>query len=439
MTTLTGRVTRTAVTALCGTLLAVGLATAGLLHARARYSLDQALLAAAFAEAHPWQEERFENDYVRSPVQVRPWRAGDPVVSEALYDQAVSQELPLLRTLDSHRVLLLVVEPEGPGASDRSEDHPHFVVVAEAPAVSVWDVALPFLGIYGVVGILAILAAALAIRTGMQRALQPLYRAADDLEAVRGLGSQARLQRGGPAEVDQLLASANALLERLDAAFDAQAGFTAQAAHELRTPVTVLKGELELALRRERDAPSYRQALQRASVEVDRLVDLVEGLMLLTRVEAGHADRGRETERLSQIVHQAVERERGALEAAGCPLDVDLTADPEVTVHTTLVATAIANLLRNAATHASGAKVSVRVGRSEGCAAVTVEDTGPGLSSEDRRRVLERFQRGSRRDGLGLGLPLAREIARRHGGDLRLEPADPHGLRAVLLLPESDF
>ena len=433
MSTLAGRVTAIVVAVLCATLVLVGAVTAGLLHVRAHSALDRALLAAAFAEAHPWQSERFANDHVRSPVAVRPWETGDPRVPAALHAEAVSGERPLYATLGAHRVLLLVVEPES--ADVRGGDHGHFVVVAEAPAVTPWDVALPFLGVYLAVAAVTALAAGLVVGQGVRSAMAPLGQAAADLERVQGLGSGARLERLGPAEVDELLASANRLLDRLDAAFDAQATFTAQAAHELRTPVTVLKGEVELALRRDRSSAEYREALDRVRTEVDWLAELVEALMLLARVEAGHADRGREVERLSAVVHRAVERERPALERAGCTLTVALDDDPELRMQVALVATAVGNLLRNAAVHAPGAPVAVRLVRHDGHACVQVEDGGPGLTAAEAERVLERFQRGStRRNGLGLGLPLAREIARRHGGDLTLGEGQGGGLRARLAL-----
>lgn len=434
MSSLAERVTRSATAVLCGCLLVVGVVTAGLLHARAVRSLDQVLLAAAFAEAHPWQEERFANQHVRSPVEVRPFPRSAIEQGSGLYQQAIERQLPLWRTLGDRRVLLLVVESEDEQAC--SEEHP-YVVMAEAPAVTLWDAALPFLGIYGGVALLTAGLAGALIRRGTRRALLPLERATRELEEVQGLGSHARLMRGGPEEVDQLLASANALLDRLEAAFDAQATFTAQAAHELRTPVTILKGELELALRRERPAHAYRESLRRAQGAVQQLAELVEGLMVLSRVESGQADRGRVVERLSEVVHRAVQREGQALSRAGCAVRIDLSADPEVCVHVPLLTAAIANLLRNVAVHAAGSPVSVEVSRRGHRACVIVQDGGAGLSGAERARVLGRFQRGStRREGLGLGLPLALEIARRHGGDLILGASALGGLHARLELPE---
>lgn len=434
MSRLAGVVTRTAVGALCFSLLGVGLVTAGLLHLRAMRGRDQLLLAAAYAEAHPWQDERFGNDYVRSPVQVRPWTKGDPRVSAALANDAMHQERPVWRTLEGRRVLLLVVEPTE--AEDREgEDHAHFLVVAEAPAVSVWDAALPFLGTYLLVSLAAAAAAGLVIQRGMQRALQPIEFGALGLEAVQGLGSKARVPMTGAVEVDRLLASANALLDRLDVAFDAQSSFTAQAAHELRTPITILVGELELALRRERTVADYQKAIGESRVQAQRLQALVDGLMVLARVESGQADRGRTVEHLSEVVHQALRREGAALREAGCAVSVSMAHDPEVSMHVPLVAVAVANLLRNAARYAPGAPVKVEVDAEDGVPWVRVSDGGPGLSEAQCAEVMDRFARAdTRRDGLGLGLTMAREIARRHGGDVTLRPAAAGGVVATLRL-----
>ena len=426
------RVTWTALGVLCGCLLVVGVATGGLLHLRALRSQDQALLAAAYAEAHPWQDERFVNDSVPSPVQVRPWTPKDPRVSVAMRTAALDAELPQWATVDGYRVLLLVVEPEG-DPTQTEGDHEHLFVVAEAPAVELHHTLVPFGSAYLLVSAVALGLAAFAIRLGMQQALEPLRRAAQALERVEGLGSGARLEEAEVAEVDQLIGSANRLLDRLDRAFDAQAGFTAQAAHELRTPVTVLKGELELALRRPRSVEDYQEALGRTLEQVGHLADLVESLMALTRVEAGHADRGRSVEHLSMVVTQACRQERARLEAVGCRVYADLGSDPEVEAHHGLLATALGNLLRNVAVHAPGASVWVHVESADDQVRIVVDDDGPGVALEHREAVLERFgHRGEK--GLGLGLSLGREVARRHGGDLSLGASPQGGLRAMLSL-----
>jgi signal transduction histidine kinase len=234
----------------------------------------------------------------------------------------------------------------------------------------------------------------------------------------------------------------NALLARLDVAFGAQARFTAEAAHELRTPVTVMLGELDVTLRRARTPEAYRETLATVRESVERLRALVEGLNMLARVDAGQAEQLREPVAAAEVARRAAAAEARALEAAGCPLAVEVAGDATLRVHAALVESALANLLRNAAAHAPGGPVTLRVSAEGGRVAFTVDDAGPGVPPAEREAVFDRFARGGEarrrhRAGLGLGLPLAREVARRHGGDCRLDAAPGGGCRAVLTLPFS--
>lgn len=436
MSALTARVMRTVVRTVALTLLAAGGITSGVLHLQARAGLDQALLAAAQAEAHPWHDPPLSEAALASPVQVRPWSAEDPRVPEALVKQALADAQAVWWSRGGARVLLL---PVGPDALTGAEHDP-FVVVAEAPAVRLADVVLPFLGTYLVVAAAVTLLAGVLVRREVARDLTPLRTAADGLEAVQGLGSVARVPPTGAEEVDRLLDSANALLQRLEVAFDAQASFTAHAAHELRTPLTIVLGELELALRRERTPEAYREALATSLAQTRRLHELVEGLMLLARVDAGQADRGRAPEHLSEIVRRALVAEGSTLEAAGCAVEVIAEGDPEVDVHLALVVAAVGNLLRNAARHAPGRPVTVSHGAVGRGGWVRVRDHGPGLDASACDAMMERFPRADgRREGLGLGLPLAREVARRHGGDLVLRPPGAgEGLVACLYVHSNE-
>jgi signal transduction histidine kinase len=181
--------------------------------------------------------------------------------------------------------------------------------------------------------------------------------------------------------------------------------------------VTVLKGEVALALRRDRTPADYQQVLVRLQTEFDRLHALVDGLVLLSRVDAGQVEQGKQVERLSHPIHRALNQERAALDHAGCTLQLDLQADPELSIHVALLTSALATLLRNAAQHAPGTTVRVTTAATQTEAMVCIEDDGPGVADPDR--MMERVGR-SKTAGMGLGLPIAAEIARRHGGKLTL-------------------
>jgi two-component system OmpR family sensor kinase len=231
----------------------------------------------------------------------------------------------------------------------------------------------------------------------------------------------------------------NALLDRLDAAHRAQVRFTADAAHELRTPVTAMLGEIEVALRRSRGAEEYRDVLESVREEVERLRGLVEGLLALARVDAGQVEQGLEPAGAVALAEEAAAHERPGLVRAGCAFELDAQGDADLRVHTALVEAALANLLRNAAAYAAGAPVILRVVPEPDRVVFQVDDRGPGVPPGERDAVFDRFTRtgeGRRRNraGLGLGLPLAREVARRHGGECWIEAAPDGGCRAVLTL-----
>jgi signal transduction histidine kinase len=201
-------------------------------------------------------------------------------------------------------------------------------------------------------------------RQQVRRAFQPLDRALHEAAGVVGLGQGARLSVSGPREVRTLLEAMNAVLDRLDDAFHAQARFTAEAAHELRTPVTVMLGELDVTLRRPRGPEEYRATLATVREAVERLRDLVAGLTALARVDAGQVEQVRERLRASDVARAAAEAESRALDAAGCALRVRVERDAEVEGHPALLRAAVGNLLRNAATHdGDGARRPGRVRR----------------------------------------------------------------------------
>ena len=433
MSRLADRVGAVASAVTAAVLVVVGVGVGAALHLQARRALDDALLAAAHAYT-PSRHARWEADHSASPVEVAMVRPGEPHAPDDLATRALRRERPERFDEDGLRTLLLPVEP--PHDDEEGEDeHPHALIAAWAPSVSLARSVGPFAVLYAAVAALAALGGAVVQRRVATTALEPLARGAAAVERVVGLGPGARVPAEGPDEVRTLLDAVNALLGRLDAAFAAQARFTAEAAHELRTPVTVLRGELEVALRRPREAAEYVAALQSAHEEVVRLGDLVEGLMALARVDAGQAEQARERVRAADVARAAAARAEAALAAAGCVLHLRPEEGLFIFANEALLVTALANLLRNAARYAPGAPVTLTVAPDRSGARFTVDDGGPGVPEAERDALFNRFARGAaarRAWPGGLGLPLAREIARRHGGDCWIEAAPGGGARVVL-------
>jgi len=435
VTTLRARVLRVAVVVTGGVLLVVGVGVGALLHVRARTAQDAALLAAAQAHSDPHAEP----DWVvagggQRAVPVTFLRDGSELPDSSWYGQALGAAEPLYFRAGGRRWLLVDVAASTGAVLE--VDVPH-VAAAWAPEVTLARSVGPFALSYGLVASLAMAVAVVVLRRLLSDAVRPLSDATRDVSRVVGVGDRKRLAEGGPEEVAHLLGSVNALLDRLEAAFDSQARFTADAAHELRTPVTVLRGELEVALRRPRAAEAYEEALRRAHEAVVRLQELVEALLALTRVDAGHADADRAWEHASALIHEALRQERDALEAAGVPVRLDLRDDPELHVHEPLVVAALTNLLRNVARHAGGAPAKVTVHRQGDVVCFVVDDGGPGLDGREPAALMDRFAHTGR-EGLGLGLPLAREIARRHGGDCTMADRPGGGMRATFTLAAPD-
>jgi len=268
--------------------------------------------------------------------------------------------------------------------------------------------------------------------------LTPLLRPAELSRALAGEAVRvpgARVGLAVPATSDEIAALAitiNAMLDRLERSDKAQRRMGSDAAHELRSPLASIRTQLEVAERLGEGGALPAELL----VDVDRLSRLVEDLLLLARADADT----RGPARTSRVDAAALLDEVAARTPARVPVTVrhgpsaPVLADPEE------LRRVLQNLLDNAVRHAaSGVELAAEV--DAGVVRLLVRDDGPGLPVEERERVFERFTRrddARSRDvgGTGLGLPIARELAARAGGTVRLDDAaEPWSLQAVLELP----
>lgn len=272
------------------------------------------------------------------------------------------------------------------------------------------------------VGLGTLVAAGVAAQTS-RVALRPLEDVVATAERTTAGATGGRL---GPdrtdTELGRLAAAFDAMLDRLDDALSrAQASdersrrFLADAAHQLRTPLAAAKAGAEALLRSDRLGPDERERFARQiAAETARAGGLIRDLLVLARLDQGAAP-ATEPVDLADLARSEVER------AAAIAGDLDLTVDAPRPVAVEAdpdgLADALANLLDNARRHARRS-VSVRVGSAGGLALVTVRDDGPGLDPAQAERAFERFSSLDGHGGTGLGLPIAREIARAHGGDL---------------------
>lgn len=271
-----------------------------------------------------------------------------------------------------------------------------------------------------------------AVRQGMA----PITGLSTELEH-RDLHRLAPLNTPLPRELVPLQAAFNRLFERLTRAAEAQREFLADAAHQLRTPLTSLQTEIELALMEPHDQ-RVDPLLHRLRQRVVRSARLAQQLLSLARTEDRTVDVGQRIDLRDIATESGQDWAHRAL-PAGMDLGFEL-ADAPALGHSFLVREALENLIHNAVSYAgAGARITVRCGSGPDGAWLEVEDNGPGIALADRPAAMQRFRRGDQAAGTGsgLGLAIAADIATRHGGRLELLDAcdGGTGLRARLTLP----
>lgn len=239
-------------------------------------------------------------------------------------------------------------------------------------------------------------------------------------------------------EIADLRVALAEAMERLRLARDAQERLIGNAAHELRTPLGLMRTEMDLALRKERSAEELREALSEARKEVNRLSTLAARLLDLAALgkvtwEVAPGD-------LAMVVCDALDAYEAEAEVREIKLALTAPDNAPASFEAHTMRQAIDNLLTNALAHApDGSTIFVEITSSMNHWRVKIRDQGPGVTPEDNDRIFEPFYRGSKEkqgQGAGLGLSIVREIMRRHGGMVTLERAEGSGATFVLELPD---
>jgi signal transduction histidine kinase len=217
------------------------------------------------------------------------------------------------------------------------------------------------------------------------------------------------------------------MLDRLQEALEREHRFVDDASHELRTPLATLRGEIDLALTRRRDASELEASLRSAQEDVDRLQRLTEDLLVLARTRGGRIPVHRVETSLAGLVTRSAHSVEAEAAAAGVRVDVD-ASDDVVQLDPDRLEQALRNLLENAIRHApSGSAVHLTARRVDDTARFVVSDNGPGFSSELLASAFEPFTRDVTETagsyGAGLGLSIVRAVAEAHGGSARAENA----------------
>jgi signal transduction histidine kinase len=275
-----------------------------------------------------------------------------------------------------------------------------------------------------------------------RRALRPVDQIID---AARSIGEQSLAQRlpllETQDELQRLSETLNQMLGRIENAFRRVTEFTADASHELRTPVALIRTTAEVAPRKPRANEEYRQALEDVHAESIRTTELIENLLTLARADAGKAALERREIDLAQIVQEASQQGQKLAHAKSLGFRTDI---PDIAVHTLGDASALRRLLLividNAVKYTQEGEITVRLSSVNGRPEVQVSDTGVGISESDLFRVFERFYRADKsrnRDsgGAGLGLSIAKWIADVHQGAIEARSESNRGSTFVITLP----
>jgi heavy metal sensor kinase len=229
-----------------------------------------------------------------------------------------------------------------------------------------------------------------------------------------------------PDELGELVDTFNSMLARLEAGFTSMSTFTANASHELRAPLALMRSEVEGALNRSRSPEEYRRALESLRQEVEHLSRLSDQLLILARADAGALLPAKEPIDVADFLHETAARWEKVARQHGSRVEVNAPGHGRMEADPALLRRVVDNLIDNAVRHTPrGAPLTLRGYPADGGWNVEVADQGPGVASEQREKLFTRFARAdsarSRENGgAGLGLALSAAIARAHGGTLEL-------------------
>ena len=322
-----------------------------------------------------------------------------------------------------------------------SRHGPAVSITAAAPTERIRRRQAQLLLVMGLSGAVTTAAATAAGWLLAGRLLQPLSNISAEARRITAARLHERLPVANPHdEIGALASTLNEMIERLELSFERTRRFTADAAHELRTPLSCIRSEVEVALRQPREPGEYRRVLQSALEEVERLSRLSDSLLELARLDRGELTLASEPVDLSSLAAEALESLRPGAEKLGKTLTRTRDAGPHrVEGDPRLLRQVAVNLIDNAIEH-GGDRVSVDVNRTGDSVVLSVWDSGPPIDAEHLARVFDRFYRSdpsrSRRSGgAGLGLSLAKEFVELHGGDISASSAAEHGTTFQVRLP----
>jgi heavy metal sensor kinase len=360
-------------------------------------------------------------------------------------EQQVAPERLFVRVLDRGVESVVLSNPEG---WDPSRLEMVSARLADGTLVQVGksteardDLLARFRATLGIVTLLIVIIALTGGWLATQSALFPIRRLTQAVQRIIRTGrTDARVPLAGTGDaLDELTALFNAMLDKIEGLVTAMRGALDNVSHDLRTPLTRLRGTAELALASPPNLERYREALADCVEESDRVLVMLNTLMDISEAESGTLQLHREPVSLADVVARALDLYREVADAKRVTLAADAPPEIVVVADRTRLEQVAANLLDNALKYTpAGGHVDVQVRRDGGAATLRVRDTGPGIPPDELPRIFDRLFRGdtSRAErGLGLGLSLVKAIVEAHGGTVDVVSEPGKGSVFTVTLP----
>jgi two-component system heavy metal sensor histidine kinase CusS len=273
--------------------------------------------------------------------------------------------------------------------------------------------------------------------------IRPVEEIAATARRITSTNLRERIESEGyPSELASLAGTFNEMLERLEESFERISRFTADIAHDLRTPVNNIRGEAEVALARTRTADEYRDVLESSLEEAVRLSELIGDLLFLARAESPLTELRREDVKIGELLTAVRDYYEASAADAGISFVVNDGAEPlNAELDRSLMLRAVSNLVSNAIAHTPpGGTVTLAATNEDGAIRIEVSDTGAGIPGEALPRVFDRFfrvdpSRSQNSGSTGLGLAIVQSILALHGGSAEISSELGRGTHVTLRIP----
>jgi heavy metal sensor kinase len=274
-----------------------------------------------------------------------------------------------------------------------------------------------------------------------RRSLSPIGYIASKARSITSENLSERLHpRGTDDEMDDLIQTINGMIARLESSFKRMAEFTADASHELKTPICAMRGEAEVLLLKERTIEEYQEGLAHFIEQFDQLNQMINDLILLSKFDVSQVELRMGPLRLDLLIKDLCNLFQVLAEQNKIALEMGAIEEVTVTGDKVRLQQLFTNLIDNAIKYTLRGSIHVTVERNEGMALIKVRDTGIGIPKEEQEKIFKRFYRVDKsrsRDtgGVGLGLSIADWIAHAHRGKIEVESEVNQGSTFTVYLP----